>query len=271
MPLPLRHGGETLFLASTEVLQQVLLPRLAAADLLRLSLCCKEMHSWLLSTPPDLWQVLVYQEQALPLHRLRLGPQLISLHLQDAPKGAAATFLAVLTSTAEILAAVRRAYTARHNILTQAPAVRVETVRLPDQTGVGPQEQRRMEYLSCRQISFSSCGRWLAVVMLGVQRPYTTQPGHGASDVRMFEVVLYASEALEQQARICTYDSETSIQWAQAAPHLCVATLPGYRFLTQLSGPCRQEFSALPNVFAAFVVDAQTGSQIHALSAEVAQ
>ena len=57
MPSPMHRGGANLFLGSTEILQEVLLPRLTAADLLRLSLSCKAMHSWILSTPPGLWQV----------------------------------------------------------------------------------------------------------------------------------------------------------------------------------------------------------------------
>ena len=57
MPSPSHRDGAINFLGSTEVLQQVLLPRLTAVDLLRLSLSCKAMQSWLLSTPPDLWQV----------------------------------------------------------------------------------------------------------------------------------------------------------------------------------------------------------------------
>ena len=49
--------GRDRFLASAVVLQEVLLPRLSAVDLLRLSLSCKEIQAWLLNIPPRLWQV----------------------------------------------------------------------------------------------------------------------------------------------------------------------------------------------------------------------
>ena len=54
------HGGQHLFLAATEVLQQVLLPRLSPASLCRLSICSKGLRSWLRGTPPELWQVLLF-------------------------------------------------------------------------------------------------------------------------------------------------------------------------------------------------------------------
>ena len=49
--------GQELFLAASEVLQHALLPCLSAPDLLRLGLTCKPLLSWVLSTPPTLWQV----------------------------------------------------------------------------------------------------------------------------------------------------------------------------------------------------------------------
>ena len=49
--------GHQLFLASSEALQHVLLPYLPASDLLRLGLTCKPLLSWVISTPPSLWQV----------------------------------------------------------------------------------------------------------------------------------------------------------------------------------------------------------------------
>ena len=58
-----KHGHQ-LFLASSEVLQHVLLPCLSAADLLRLGLTCKPLLSWVLSTPPKLWQVIPTADNA---------------------------------------------------------------------------------------------------------------------------------------------------------------------------------------------------------------
>ena len=60
--------GHQLFLASSEVLQHVLLPWLSAADVLRLGLTCKALLSWVLSSPPALWQVT----QAGPQDRITL-------------------------------------------------------------------------------------------------------------------------------------------------------------------------------------------------------
>ena len=54
--------GQQLFLASSEVLQHVLLPCLSATDLLRLGLTCKPLLSWVISTPPSLWQVILQQK-----------------------------------------------------------------------------------------------------------------------------------------------------------------------------------------------------------------
>ena len=49
--------GQHLFLASSVELQQVLLPRLPAAALLRLGLSCRALLSWIMSCPATCWQV----------------------------------------------------------------------------------------------------------------------------------------------------------------------------------------------------------------------
>ena len=167
---------------------------------------------------------------------------------------------------------MRQAYTARHKIVTRAPAVRVETVRLPDQTCFGPQEHCSWQHKACRQMTFSSCGRWLAVVVWGYQSSFDPAQELRTPGVGMHEVVLYntASGALQQQAQFWTHCSEPCIHWAHAAPNLCVATLPGHRSFTKVVQPYNPE-PALPDGLAAFVVDAQTGSRMHALSPQVAQ
>ena len=64
MPPPLSDGGgEHSFLASAAALQDVLLPRLSAAELLRFSLACKAIQAWVLATPPRLWQAGFYSQQ----------------------------------------------------------------------------------------------------------------------------------------------------------------------------------------------------------------
>ena len=64
-------GEESLLLRVANLLPEFLLPRLAAADLMRLGLTCRGMLK--LVTPPQLWQVA-----PLPLYhcilRLALGP-----------------------------------------------------------------------------------------------------------------------------------------------------------------------------------------------------
>ena len=50
-------SGQQLFLASSEVLEDVLLSHLSAVDLYRLSMGCKGLQSWLLSLPPTVWLV----------------------------------------------------------------------------------------------------------------------------------------------------------------------------------------------------------------------
>ena len=49
--------GQQVFLTSAVQLQEVLLPRLPAADLLRLGLSCKALWSWIMSMPPAYWKV----------------------------------------------------------------------------------------------------------------------------------------------------------------------------------------------------------------------
>ena len=191
-------------------------------------------------------------------------------HVQDASKDTAAGFLACQTSTPGVLAAVRKGYTARHNILAQALAIKVETVRLPEPTCLGPQEHCIWKSLACIEMTFSHCGRWLAVVLVGHQSCTTAEEWSGVSS-KMFEIVLYSvSGQLQQQARVCTGTSQPTIQWAEKAPHLCVAVAPASRAPTQLPESHRQDLSAQPAGFAAFVLDAQTGSRIHALGPEVA-
>ena len=187
--------------------------------------------------------------------------------MQDASKDTAAGFLACQTSTAGVLAAVRKAYTARHNILEHAPAVRVETVRLPKQECLGARE---WGYLACSEMSFSCCGRWLAVVLWGRTSCSTAEESIGLPS-KLFEVVLYSvSGQVQQRDRVCTLSSQPTIQWAKAAPHLCVAMAPAYRAPTQQPQSHTQDLSAQPGGLAAFVVDARTGSRIHALSPAVA-
>ena len=52
-----RRSGESSFLHYTQVLQEVLLPRLSTVDLFRLSCTSNAMQRWLLNTPVALWQV----------------------------------------------------------------------------------------------------------------------------------------------------------------------------------------------------------------------
>ena len=51
-----RGRGQALFLSSAEVLEDTLLPHLSAVDLMRFSLASKAISSWVLATPPALWQ-----------------------------------------------------------------------------------------------------------------------------------------------------------------------------------------------------------------------
>ena len=56
-PTATRMGEESSLLKVAGVLHDVLLPRLAAVDLMRLGLTCKGMLKLVLSTPPSLWLV----------------------------------------------------------------------------------------------------------------------------------------------------------------------------------------------------------------------
>ena len=51
------HGFDHGFLASSEILESVLLPLLSARDLFKLSCTSKGMQKWLLGTSSHLWQV----------------------------------------------------------------------------------------------------------------------------------------------------------------------------------------------------------------------
>ena len=198
---------------------------------------------------------------------------------QDAPRDAAPAHLACLASTAQVLAALRRACAARHSILADAcPAATVETVQLPEVTTAVPLGLKRYWDLTCcRQIAFSTCGGWLAIVLRGLQ---SFRPAEGQSDPCTWpssdthEVLLYSISSemqIRQQARFSRATSCPKVQWHSAAPLLSVATVdlpsragdPSHR-LPGRSGTAQPGFGA-------FVVDARTGSKEHALTPDVAR
>ena len=152
-----------------------------------------------------------------------------------------------------MLVALRNAHAARQQILANAQPVSVQAVKLPDQNRHPPAPSYRWRYLSCRTASFSSCGRWLAVVLEGRQRCTQMQADPPLSEsITLYEVAICsASEGYQQQASFCTGSAAPIIHWSTAASHILG--------IAQLQHRCRQRVP--PSVpAAAFTVDALTGA-----------
>ena len=184
--------GQQLFTASSEVLQETLLPRLSAVDLARLGLTCKDLRAWVLRLPPVLWQVILplgwptvcsrkpclspsgrprYSERQRPAARLPTGAVLRTLMLmQDAPRDATRAHLATLTSTASVMTALQRACKARHCMVDGSPPVEEHTHMLDDQCNrAEPHPGCVWGDQVCDRLVCSPCGRFLAVK---VERPH---------------------------------------------------------------------------------------------------
>ena len=178
----LRMRGQDCFLAHAEVLQDVLLPRLSAVDLLRLGATCTGVLSWILNTPPSLWQVSK-PDLSLPKRasakfcRLLARPLASSAPLtcygwQKAPRDAAAAHLASLPSIKLVLSALQKAFSARQRIQAKCPPVREVDVQLYDQRA-GPHLQPGYKWCSMwvKGALLSPCESYIAVVLAGTQSP----------------------------------------------------------------------------------------------------
>ena len=93
---------QNLLLEASEVLRNTLLPRLDAVSLYRLGSTCKAMQEWVLSTPPQLWQVRTTAiRQASPASS-PLSIKDLGVRVQESPKDTAAAHLASLATTEQV-------------------------------------------------------------------------------------------------------------------------------------------------------------------------
>ena len=152
---------------------------------------------------------------------------------QDAPCDATPGHLRSLVSTQQMLTAVQKGHTARHNILTNSNPVRVETVQLPDQRATAPQQHYEWFELRCSHVIFSSCGNWAAVTLEGQQRCSLNSTGQyqqrlPCSFVASVLVLYIAATGFQQRASFDLGCSEAVIAWSNLGPHLSIAQLPWF-------------------------------------------
>ena len=154
---------------------------------------------------------------------------------QDAPCDATPGYMKSLASTQQVLTAIQKGHTARHNILTNSNPVRVETVQLPDQRATAPQQHYAWFRLRCSHVTFSSWGNWAAANLEGEQRCSLTfseqQQQRLPFRLVASEVVLYSMTAtgFQQRASFDLGCSEAVIAWSQSGPHLSIAQIPWCR------------------------------------------
>ena len=132
----------------------------------------------------------------------------------------------------QVLSALQKAHTAKHNIGTNSPPVRLDTMQLPDQRAKAPLQRFRWTSLQCSHATFSSCGRWAAVCLTGEQqRHYKSILGRRlVKMITASQVVLYSTTGgFQQQASFCTGTSTPAIAWSGAAAHLSIALHPRCR------------------------------------------
>ena len=184
LPLvPFRMRGQDCFLAQTEVLQDVLLPRLSAVDLMRLGATLQRgalldpQHATFALAGEQAWprpaqksvsHILLHSGQSTG----SLGASHTCYCWQKAPRDVAAAHLASLPSTKLVLLALQKACAARQRIQANCSPVREVEVRLYDQRA-GPHLQPGYKWYSM-QIDWallSPCGSYIAVGLSSMQDP----------------------------------------------------------------------------------------------------
>ena len=163
------------------------------------------------------------------------------------PQDASPGYLASLPTTDAVLAALRKAHTAKLGIMSGlSPAQHVVGAPL----GVDDRASAHgLDAVSCHEMAFSSCGRYLAVCFSGRTRDRNRRSRHPSNNGVM---VFDASEGYRQTAFRCASHVCPSTQWAAGQPHLSIAQNIGWVG----HEPCP----------ALEILDARTGQTVHALS-----
>ena len=198
------------------------------------------MQTWLLSTPPDLWQVrwLTVDWTCAP-HLLGRGlmpaPLLQAVPTEDVSSG----YLASLPTTKAVLSALRSAHTAQLAILQGSAAAAEQTAQI---SAGGPM------FPSSHGGSFSRCGQYLAI-------SYHSCDGQGSESRRFGITVCQAAGGFQQQTRFQACRLAPANCWAPDSPLLSIARL----------GASPVGGASAASQPAVLVFDAQAGRILHAL------
>ena len=161
----------------------------------------------------------------------------------------AAGHLATLETTAQILAALRKAGAAVARMRAGLGPVAHIELPVSELASADMQQQLEDTNVSCTQLQASACGRWLAV---GTSTKQVT-PREAWSHA----VVICSTEGLVPQQRLACSSWRPSIHWAPD-PHLSIALSP-------FPGDQRPGIAA-PGIPAAVIVDAPSGAVLSSLS-----
>ena len=183
--------------------------------------------------------------------------------MQGLPSEASPGFMASLSRTEEVLDLVRRGSKAKCNIEAGSLPVKVDSIRLPDQTCQRPWPGFTWSSLQCQSIEFSTCGQYLAVVLMGEQ---TTNSKGRQEPFPSYQVVVYSfCVGYGELARFCVSSLEPDLHWDQKVPQLGVVQVSELR--AQACAAAEEGLGiADPTLLTAvFVYDAAAGRILHTL------
>ena len=176
--------------------------------------------------------------------------------MQGTPGDATAACLAGLQTTEQVLAAVRTAGAARSRIQSGQGPVAHEQMPLTGLSSVRQLRHQRWQPASCNHLELSACGKWLAVSISAMQ---AQQPGERRQRC-FYEVAVYSVPGFQLQTVLGCGTSDCNMHWAPQASHLSLALQPFPRDM--------RPGAVAPQIPAACIVDAETGTVLSSLSAE---
>ena len=257
-----------IFLKYASVFEQAMLPHLAAVDVFRLACVSKGLHQWLLNIAPQRWQVCLGLLPAQPVsdcagQRLDGGLR-ETVRLLQATTDVSTAYLHQLSSTAEVLEALRKAHTAKCNILAGRAPAEHEVTEMFTMTE-SPSQQPWIQPL-VPQLLISSCGQYLAVAVQGYavpdsqQRPRLGRPWDMHDSVT--DVLIYStSESMQQQACLAYGCHQPVLHWAPDVPHLTIASF---------AVPAREGKHGSPSQLPGVLVwDAAAAAIVHSVCADL--
>ena len=181
--------------------------------------------------------------------------------MQNHPNGDATIgFLRSQPTTGAVLAAIRRAHTARQNMMQGKGPVERATLSI-----VPPDATRYADYCQALpiRVAFSACGAHLAVSMLGFHpamqgeetKPWAPWRGLPPVQDRSQLVMHHVGQRIELGMWLRNACCLPAFAWAPDAPHLSIVA---YRACEQ-----NDEAQPSPPEVVASVFDATTGSRVH--------